>query len=256
MDLQQLSNYLRELLIDNDRVSLFGIGSFVAENAPAFFSGDGKTLFPPSRKLTFRQQESWDDGMIAYLHQRKTSRDLADVQRELADYAKQLRMELQVKKSLLIPTIGELKETKEGNIYFVVDAQLDIDTEGVGLHTIPVRVLDQNRAAVRERARQMQELLKEAEKKESAEVIEEAEQPETNVDKSQPALDEQPQLQPVLEDEEKKMNTRKRNVVWLVWILVLLIVALTLFLFWPSLEAVFEGWLYSEEELRLIQSRP
>ena len=240
MDLQQLSNYLRELLIDNDRVSLFGIGSFEAENAPAFFSGDGKTLFPPSRKLTFRQQESWDDGMIAYLHQRKTSRDLADVQRELADYAKQLRMELQVKKSLLIPTIGELKETKEGNIYFVVDAQLDIDTEGVGLHTIPVRVLDQNRAAVRERARQMQELLKEAEKKESAEVIVEAEQP---------------QLEPVLEDEEKKMNTRKRNVVWLVWILVLLIVALTLFLFWPSLEAVFEGWLYSEEELRLIQSQ-
>lgn len=240
MDLQQLSNYLRELLIDNDRVSLFGIGSFVAENAPAFFSGDGKTLFPPSRKLTFRQQESWDDGMIAYLHQRKTSRDLADVQRELADYAKQLRMELQVKKSLLIPTIGELKETKEGNIYFVVDAQLDIDTEGVGLQTIPVRVLDQNRAAVRERARQMQELLKEAEKKESAEVIVEAEQP---------------QLEPVLEDEEKKMNTRKRNVVWLVWILVSLIVALTLFLFWPSLEAVFEGWLYSEDELRLIQSR-
>ena len=83
----------------------------------------------------------------------------------------------------------------------------------------------------------------------------EAEQPETNVDKSQPASDEQPQLEPVLEDEEKKMNTRKRNVVWLVWILVLLIVALTLFLFWPSLEAVFEGWLYSEEELRLIQSR-
>ena len=240
MDLQQLSNYLRELLIDNDRVSLFGIGSFEAENAPAFFSGDGKTLFPPSRKLTFRQQESWDDGMIAYLHQRKTSRDLADVQRELADYAKQLRMELQVKKSLLIPTIGELKETKEGNIYFVVDAQLDIDTEGVGLHTIPVRVLDQNRAAVRERARQMQELLKEAEKKESAEVIVEAEQP---------------QVEPVLADEEKKMNTRKRNVVWLVWILVLLIVALTLFLFWPSLEAVFEGWLYSEEELRLIQSQ-
>jgi pheromone shutdown protein TraB len=145
-----------------------------------------------------------------------------------------------------------LKETKEGNIYFVVDAQLDIDTEGVGLHTIPVRVLDQNRAAVRERARQMQELLKEAEKKESAEVIVEAEQPETIVRSS----DEQPQLEPVLEDEEKKMNTRKRNVVWLVWILVLLIVALTLFLFWPSLEAVFEGWLYSEEELRLIQSRP
>ncbi len=262
MDLQKLSSYLVDFLVDNDRVSFLGLGSFVAENSSAFFSGDGKTLFPPSRKLTFRQQESWDDGMLVYVHQRKTGKELSEVQAEMAAYAKQLLMELRVKKILTIPGIGDLKETKEGNIYFVPDVDLDLNTEGLGLPVIPIKELDQNRAAVRERARQMQDLLKEAALKEATQPGVEAKAQQADESNTQPeedvpvpSIDETPIPEPVVEDEETQMETKRRHALWLVWILVFLVVVGTLVLFWPSIETLFDGWLYSEEELHLINSR-
>lgn len=230
MDLLKLSSYLQDLLIDNDRVSLFGIGSFVAENSSAFFSGDGKTIFPPSRKLTFKASESWDDGMIAYLHQRQTGRSLAEAQQEVKVFAEQLELELRTQKSLLIPGIGELKATKEGNLFFVVDLGLDICTEGVGLQAVPLKELDQKRAAVRERARQMQEML-------------EKEQGTDTVDKTDP-----------IDEVVKQEQHPSRRGLWMLLVLIFLVILLALMWYWPTLEQLFDGWLYSEEELRLINS--
>lgn len=252
MDVQQLSQYLEDLLIDNDRVSLFGIGSFVAENSSAFFSGDGKSVFPPERKLTFKPSETWDDGMIAYLHQRKVGRDLGEVQQEMKNFAEQLQLELRTKKSLRIPGIGELKSTREGNLYFVVDPQLDIDTEGIGLQAIAVKELDQKRSAIRERERTMQDMAQRL----PEEYLPELPKPEgEDVPEVLPADGQTPnpvseQAPEIALSEEKK----SRKGLWVVILLVLLIVALCLVLYWPSIETVFEGWLYSEEELRLINS--
>lgn len=249
MDVQQLSQYLEDLLIDNDRVSLFGIGSFVAENSSAFFSGDGKSVFPPERKLTFKPSETWDDGMIAYLHQRKVGRDLGEVQQEMKNFAEQLQLELRTKKSLRIPGIGELKSTREGNLYFVVDPQLDIDTEGIGLQAIAVKELDQKRSAIRERERTMQDMAQRL----PEEYLPELPKPEVSGPEVQ--LPEEPQTHALLsEGEDVPEEKKSRKGLWVVILLVLLIVALCLVLYWPSIETVFEGWLYSEEELRLINS--
>ena len=57
MDVHLLSRLLKELIIDNDRIALPGMGYFQAEPMPAYFSEDGKTIYPPSKRISFK----WDD---------------------------------------------------------------------------------------------------------------------------------------------------------------------------------------------------
>ena len=47
---------VKELILDNDRVALPGLGSFVAEVVPSTFSDKGYTINPPYRRLHFRSK--------------------------------------------------------------------------------------------------------------------------------------------------------------------------------------------------------
>ena len=66
MDIDLLAKMVGELILDNDEVSLPGVGTFVAEVMPSSFSDKGYTINPPSRKLSFRQREK-SDGLLAAL---------------------------------------------------------------------------------------------------------------------------------------------------------------------------------------------
>lgn len=54
MDVELLARMISELVVDHDEVGLPGVGTFVAELAPAAFSDRGYTINPPYRKLVFR----------------------------------------------------------------------------------------------------------------------------------------------------------------------------------------------------------
>ena len=60
MDIDLLSKMVKELILDNDKVSLPGLGAFVAEVVPATFSDKGYTVNPPYRRLSFRSNLEQD----------------------------------------------------------------------------------------------------------------------------------------------------------------------------------------------------
>lgn len=236
MDLQSLSSYIKELLIDNDRVSLFGIGSFVAEYCPAFFSGDGNTLFPPVRKISFRQDESWDDRMIAYLHARRTGRAMEEVCRELVNLSDGLRLELRIRKSVCLPQFGQLCSTREGQVYFVADPALNLDPESVGLHPLPLKVLSRDRAAVRDRMRQMQDLLK----------------PEATAE-DRPGTQPVPEPDSVSGEQNGRKKRNRRLAVSLAVLFGIVLLAWLAYRYRLELGHLFEGMLYSEEERTFLE---
>ncbi|MBP5302887.1 MAG: hypothetical protein J6Y88_06545 [Bacteroidales bacterium] len=51
---------LKELLLENDTVTVPGLGSFITRLMPASFSDRGRTINPPYRKLSFRASEQGD----------------------------------------------------------------------------------------------------------------------------------------------------------------------------------------------------
>lgn len=141
MDYNLLSQLLRELILDNDRVSLPEMGSFIADIAPAYFSEDGKTINPPFRRIFFRSTEMWNDELIEKYYAEKLGVERETISAEIEEFFEKFRLDLNVKKNIELPGLGKMRSTKEGNIYFTADRGLDIYANAYGLEPISLKVL-------------------------------------------------------------------------------------------------------------------
>ncbi len=138
MDVDLLSKIIKELILDKDRVVLPGLGCFVAEMVPATFSDKGYTINPPYRRLSFRSKPDMGDELIDfYVEANGLDRDVAC--RILGDFIAELRQVIFTKKVVVLPGLGRLRATKENNLFFIPDEDLDIYPAGVGLEPISLK---------------------------------------------------------------------------------------------------------------------
>ena len=138
MDVDLLSKMIKELILDRDRVVLPGLGCFVAEMVPSTFSDKGYTINPPYRKLSFRSKPDIGDELIDfYVEANGLDRDVAC--RILGDFIGELRQVIFTKKVVVLPGLGRLRATKENNLFFIPDQDLDIYPAGVGLEPISLK---------------------------------------------------------------------------------------------------------------------
>ena len=138
MDIDLLSKMVKEMILDNDSVTLPGIGSFVAEVVPATFSDKGYTINPPYRLLFFRQRHQDDSRLIDFYCQSNGVAP-ADGERILTEFLAGLKEILIEKKNVILPGLGRLRATKENNFFFVPDEDLDIYPNGYGLEPISLK---------------------------------------------------------------------------------------------------------------------
>jgi nucleoid DNA-binding protein len=138
MDIDLLSKMVKEMILDNDSVTLPGIGSFVAEVVPATFSDKGYTINPPYRRLFFRQRHQDDSRLIDFYCQSNGVAP-ADGKRILTEFLAGLKEILIEKKNVILPGLGRLRATKENNFFFVPDEDLDIYPNGYGLEPISLK---------------------------------------------------------------------------------------------------------------------
>ena len=147
MDIDLLSKMVKELILDNDRVALPGLGSFVAELVPSTFSDKGYTINPPYRRLYFRSKP--DEGRELaefYATTNKVEEDMAE--RIIKDFVSELKSVLHAKKTVVFPGLGRLRATKENNLFFVADEDLDIYPAGFGLEPISLKTHQETREEV------------------------------------------------------------------------------------------------------------
>ena len=138
MDIDLLSKMVKELILDNDKVVLPGLGCFVAETVPAYFSDKGYTINPPYRKLYFRARPDEGDALVRfYVRSNDVSYEVAE--KIIKDFVAELKSVLHVKKAVVFPGLGRLRATKENNIFFIADEDLDIYPEGFGLEPISLK---------------------------------------------------------------------------------------------------------------------
>jgi len=147
MDIDLLSKMVKELILDNDRVALPGLGSFVAEVVPSTFSDKGYTIIPPYRRLYFRSKP--DEGRELagfYASTNKVEEDMAE--RIIKDFVSELKSVLHTKKTVVFPGLGRLRATKENNVFFIADEDLDIYPAGFGLEPISLKTHQETREEV------------------------------------------------------------------------------------------------------------
>jgi len=138
MDIDLLSKMVKELILDEDRVVLPGLGCFVAEIVPASFSDKGYTINPPYRRLYFRSRPDEGDGLVDF-YAKTNSIEYDMAERILTDFLNELKTVLHTRKTVVFPGLGRLRATKENNLFFVADEDLDIYAEGFGLEPVSLK---------------------------------------------------------------------------------------------------------------------
>ena len=148
MDIDLLSKMVKELILDDDKVVLPGLGCFVAEIVPAYFSDKGYTINPPYRKLYFRARPDEGDALIDfYAKSNDVSYEAAE--RIIKDFVSELKSVLLSKKVVVFPGLGRLRATKENNVFFIAEEDLDIYPEGFGLKPISLKTHKETDVEVR-----------------------------------------------------------------------------------------------------------
>lgn len=146
MELNLLSSILRELILEHDRVSLPGMGSFIAEMAPSVFSDKAMVIHPPFRRILFRTAEVWNDGLLEsrYAVERGISENEATA--EISVFVKMMKIELNSTKHYKIPDFGSMRATEQNDYFFVAEKGLFNYLEGFGLEPLNLKVLNRRGA--------------------------------------------------------------------------------------------------------------
>lgn len=138
MDIDLLSKMVKELIMDNDKVVLPGLGAFVAETVPSTFTDKGYTINPPYRRLSFRAK-SEDDSALASFYASSNDVDFDVADRVVRDFIAELKTILYIRKTVAFPGLGRMRATKENTVFFVADEDLDIYPDGIGLEPVSLK---------------------------------------------------------------------------------------------------------------------
>ena len=174
MDIDLLSKMVKELILDNDKVVLPGLGCFTAEIVPASFSDKGYTINPPYRRLSFRSKPN-EGHLLVRLYARSNNVELQFAERIIKEFVAELKSVLFARKTVVFPGLGRLRATRENNVFFVADENLDIYPSGFALEPVSLKNHQESQEEV---AAAMQNL---------ASILEPSKQPAPEVDPTQVA---------------------------------------------------------------------
>ena len=280
MDIDLLSKMVEELILDNDRVVLPGLGSFVAEIVPSTFSDKGYTINPPYRRLYFRAKPDEGDGLVKF-YAETNNIDQTMAERIIRDFVAELKTLLHTRKTVVFPGLGRLRATKENNVFFVADEDLDIYPAGFGLEPVSLKTHQETKEEVAAAVEDLKSFLAEPETvpepaplPEPEPIAESAPEPEyipEPVAESEPEPEQEavlePTPEPVIEEPspepetvpdeavpiEKKRNVRKAFIITLCTIVaVALLLLIALAIVGRTCPEWIDRFLYTPEELRIL----
>ena len=162
MDIDLFSDIVKNLILDNDEVTLPGVGTFVSELVPSSFSDKGYTINPPYRRLSFRQRWNEEDDMLVRFYSETNGTDPETSRRILTDFLNGLRETLQAKKVVPMPGLGRLRATKENTFFFIADEELDIYPYGYGLEPVSLKTHEETPEEVAAAVQDLQEIVETA----------------------------------------------------------------------------------------------
>ena len=144
MEIALFSKCIKDLIVENDRVDVPYLGTFVAEMMPASYSDRQTTIHPPYRRMTFHKAEVTlaDGGLLLDKVRREigVSHDQAGV--ELGWCLSRLCSELEGRKICKLPGLGVMRANARNEFFFVPDDDLDIWPDGLGFESISIKVAE------------------------------------------------------------------------------------------------------------------
>ncbi len=273
MNLSNLSNLLRQLLSENDEVSLPGMGHFVIVDIPSELINGGKAITPPLRKIVFESSDGDSDKLLVLAYCRERGISENDAAKELSELLRQFKKELVDNAGAEIPGFGRITFGAGGSFVFESDDSFDVAADSYCLETLPLKIMndqqpveeefvidsmdiemsdpEENEQPLETEEKEVAVVSEKLEKPEAYEESVTSEEPEESAEQEKPAeIVEQPVRETLVAEAEKR---KCRWLLWVaafVWILIILVILV--FLFKEELMPLLEKLLYSKEELEIL----
>lgn len=243
-----LCDTLKELISRYDVVNVPSLGTFYAEDMPATFSDRGTSINPPYRKISFRESYV-DDGnlLLNALHQRSSDNNVENHLLQLLD---DFKSTLLLSRFELFGDFGTMKANTRGQIFFVLNPDINLCNEATGLVAVPIKAVSNDTPQASIPTEPEFELVEES----VTQVIESAEVEETVVAEVQ-----EEEIMQTQDDVDAEPKLKEKRPWWIKLILVLVIIVAIIVLILilaksPNLSDLWDSLLYTDEELRLIRN--
>ena len=233
MDVFLLSRLLKELIIDNERIPIPGIGYFQTEPMPAHFSEDGKTIYPPSKRISFKGDDRATGDMVALYYSAGTGIDERTAVTELEAFLKQLKITLLERKNIEFPGLGRLRCTLEGNPYFIAEQDGGIFSQAFGFEPV---------------------ILKPVRTAPTAEATAPA-HPESPTTEPEPEIQQTPEAEAGTDAAENRGKRKGLRILYIVLAVLAALIIATVVLLELGRSGKLNRLIYSEEELELIEQQ-
>lgn len=255
MDIKLFSQIIRELLILNKKVNLPELGTFITETVPAFLSNDGSVIYPPSKRVYFREhKEVENDKIFIKFYSEQKNIDNNEAEKIFTNFIKSLKIELNLKKTIELEGLGRLKISHDDDIYFIMDKSMDYYTESFVLQPLNLKQVEskpiehKSLAFLQPESPVLSDELPLIPNPSTESSILPTESPE-------PEAGAQPEEQPeaVVQPEEQYKKPQKKNKRWLVTLIIIISLAILVGLAYAFLNsAVANKYLYTPEELEIL----
>lgn len=251
MDIDLFSDIVKNLILDNDEVTLPGVGTFVSELVPSSFSDKGYTINPPYRRLSFRQRWNEGDDLLVRFYSETNGTDPETSRRILTDFLNGLRETLQSKKVVPMPGLGRLRATKENTFFFIADEDLDIYPYGYGLEPVSLKTHEETPEEVAAAVQDLHEIVESTPVEPAVPALQETPVvPEGPAETVEPEEPEEPYVQ-----EEPVRSKGPVNWAFVIPLFVVCAVALFFIVFFIMVKfapGLLDSILYTPEELSII----
>lgn len=158
MDVELLSKMILELVPDHSEVGLPGLGTFVSEFVPASFSDRGYTINPPYKRVSFVPGTVTDSSLVR-LYAGSNGIDEDQAKAILQHFLEEMKGVLMDRKTVVFPGLGRLRATRQNNIFFITDEDLDIYPEGFGLAPISLKNHEQTQTEIHHVVEELADIL-------------------------------------------------------------------------------------------------
>ena len=135
----KIENYIKELLFANQGVVVPELGGFVSEYEPAAFDVNENKFLPPSKKITFNSEYSYQDNLLIEFISEKENIDKEKSKKLLDDFVKDIKQKLEKGEKVDFPEIGTLSQSVKGRIIFTQNEESNLLTESFGLQSIKTK---------------------------------------------------------------------------------------------------------------------
>ena len=281
MDINLLSQLLKELILEHDKVSFISMGSFMAEVMPASVSDRGMVINPPYRRLYYRFSEKSNDKLLINLYAERENISVEEAESRMVIFLREFREELNREKLVVFPGLGRMKASISNEYFFIADEDIDLYPDGLGLEPIRMKVLKREESISDDKPQNIEESPKVGKIEESPaeKVVEELHQNQEETPKEENIKEEtpkeeiikeekqekQPEEQSVEEKKEqifeekvaKEIKIEKKRAKFPLWLGLLLIVIAILVIFFFIMYICSDAewvWklLYNDEQLRIL----